>query len=276
MSSELNFKHQDTRLLLSATVLLAVLSTLVWWGAGARVALLVTVILSFAGLAGLLLNVYRSRLHDDRRYKEHIQALLHLFDLLDVRGPLPSLTGWAASPQLACTLVSLVREHNPDVVVELGSGSSTLVLGYALEQHGHGRVFALDHLETYATRTDRLIRRHALSNRAEVRHAPLVDVELDGETWPWYDPDALDGVSESIDMVFVDGPPHEIRSRARYPALPVLIDQMSEEAVIVLDDAYRDDESAIAEAWAQDFPEFELEIESSPYGTAILRRSPSQ
>jgi predicted O-methyltransferase YrrM len=268
----MNFKHEDTLLLVSTTALLVGASALAWSTVGDVFAVLVAIILSFAGCVGLLLNVYRSRRKDDRALEKHVQSLLHLSDLLDIRAPIPALTGWAASPQLACTLVSLVRDHKPDVVVELGSGSSTVVLGYAVEQQGNGRVIALDHLSAYGDKTRSTLARHGLSEWTEVRHAPLQDVPLEGESWPWYDPTALDD-QRSIDMVFVDGPPHDLRSRARYPALPMLADQLSDTAVVILDDAYREDELSIAEAWSEQFPDFDLAIEESPYGTAVLRRA---
>jgi predicted O-methyltransferase YrrM len=268
----MNFKHEDTLLLVSAMALLIGASALAWETGGRVFAVLVAIILSFAGGVGLLLNVYRSRRKDDRALKEHIQSLLHLTELLDIRAPIPALTGWAASPQLACTLVTLVREHEPRVVVELGSGSSTVVLGYAVEKQGMGDVIALDHLRPYGKKTRTTLARHGLSEWAEVRHAPLHDVHLEGESWPWYDPTALEDQT-GIDMVVVDGPPHELRSQARYPALPMLADQLSDTAVVVLDDVYRKDESSIAEAWSEQFPDFELDIEDSPYGTAVLRRT---
>lgn len=267
----MNFKHEDTQLLIAAAVLLIGLSGGTWGLMGADAGLWVAVVLSFAGLVGLSLNLYRTRVQDDIAHKKHVQALLHLFAMLDMRRPLPALTEWAASPQLACSLVSLVKEHEPDVILEVGSGSSTLVLGYAVEQSGGGRVIALDHLAQYGEQTRRSIERHELGDYAEVRHAPLVDVELEGETWPWYDLEAVGDVPE-IDMVVVDGPPHKTRSRARYPAVPLLADRLSDDAVVVLDDAYRDDEAAIANAWAEQLSAA-LTLESSPYGTAILRRA---
>ena len=270
----MNFKHEDTLLLVVATALLIAASALAWGMMGGVFAVLVAIVLSFAGVVGLVLNVYRSRAKDDRALKEHVQSLLHLTNLLDFRAPIPALTGWAASPQLACTLVSLVQEHEPEVVVELGSGSSTVVLGYAVEQQGEGRVIALDHLTSYGEETRAALVRHGLSDWAEVRHAPLQDVTLNGESWPWYDPAALEDQS-TIDMVFVDGPPHKLRSQARYPALPLLADRLSETAVVVLDDAYREEEASIAEAWREEFPDFDLEIRESPYGTAVLQRSPA-
>ena len=46
---------------------------------------------------------------------------------------------------------------------------------------------------------------HGLTDYAEVRRAPLVDVELEDESLPWYDPSQLP--TQPIDLLFVDGPP---------------------------------------------------------------------
>jgi predicted O-methyltransferase YrrM len=268
---DLNFKYEDTGLLVTATLLLIGIAASTHALFGATVALLATGIAGFAALFGLLLNVYRTRALDDAARNEHLQSLLHLTQMLDLREPLPMLTGWAASPQLACTLVSLMREHRPETIVELGSGSSTLIMGYAAEQAGQGRVVALDHLEPYGEQTREQIRRHELDDWAEVRHAPLTNVTLNGEAWQWYALDTLD--VSTVDMLIVDGPPHKTRPKARYPAVPMLIDRLSADAVVVLDDAYREAESEIAATWARDHG-FDLSIEPSPYGTAVLRRQP--
>jgi predicted O-methyltransferase YrrM len=269
---DLNFKYEDTGLLVTATLLLTGIAVITHVIAGATTALLATGIAGFVAIFGLLLNIYRTRALDDIAHNEHIQALLQLHRMIDIREPLPMLTGWAASPQLACTIVSLMRERRPETIVELGSGSSTLIMGYAAEQAGHGRVVALDHLEKYGEQTHEQIRRHGLEEWAEVCYAPLTDVKLNGETWRWYTLDQLD--VSTVDMLIVDGPPHKTRSKARYPAVPMLIDRLSDGAVVVLDDAYREAESEIAATWARNHG-FDLSIEPSPYGTAVLRRKPS-
>lgn len=267
-----NFKYEDTSLLVTATLLIAGIAAGAHAFFSATVALLATGIAGFVALFGLLLNVYRTRALDDVAHNEHVQALLELHRMINIREPLPMLTGWAASPQLACTIVSLMREHQPETIVELGSGSSTLIMGYAAEQARRGRVVALDHLEKYGEQTREHIRRHGLEEWAEVCYAPLTDVKLNGETWRWYTLDQLD--VSTIDMLIVDGPPHKTRSKARYPAVPMLIDRLSAGAVVVLDDAYREAESEIAATWARNYG-FDLSIEPSPYGTAVLRRKPS-
>jgi len=269
----MHFKHEDTRLASGFAITLILTATIIGWFAGLQAALLVVVLVGFSGVFALVLNVYRSRAADDVAQNKHMQALRFINSTLELRAPLPMLTGWAASPQLICTLLELVREHQPEVVVELGSGSSTLAMGYVIEEVGKGKVIALDHLAEYADKTEKRVRRHQLEDWADVRHAPLVDVDVDGEAWPWYDISVLG--ESSIDLLFVDGPPHKTRSMARYPAVPMLESRLSDSAIVVLDDADRTDEHAIAEQWLEYLPDFELEYARSPYGTAILRRSAS-
>lgn len=269
----MHFKYEDTRLASGFATLLVSTTALTGWVAGLQAALLTASLVGFTGVFVLILNMYRCRAADDVAQNEHQQALLFINSTLDLRAPLPMLTRWAASPQLVCTLIELVREHEPTTVVEIGSGSSTLAMGYAIEEVGQGRVIALDHLAEYAEETKERIHRHHLGEWAEVRHAPLVDVDIDGETWPWYDLSVLG--ESSIDLLFVDGPPHKTRPMARYPAVPMLASRLSNTAIVVLDDAHRSDEQAIAEQWLEHLPGYELEYANSPYGTVILRRPSS-
>ena len=268
----MNFKYDDTKLTVAYTLALLIAASLTILLVTTATAVLVTVVLGFAGVFALLLNVYRTRSIDDTANKEHIQALMYVLSSLNLQAPLPMLTGWAVSPQLAATLIRLVRENEPRLIVELGSGSSTLIMGYVTEELDRGEVIALDHLKEYVGNTKTQIDQHGLGDRATVLHAPLTDVEVDGTSWPWYDLSVLDE-DVQIDMLLVDGPPHKTRPLARFPALPLLASCLSDETTIVLDDAYRDDESEIVRRWQAQFPEFEVQIEDSPYGTAVFHRT---
>ncbi|PEN12324.1 hypothetical protein CRI94_14985 [Longibacter salinarum] len=267
----MNFKHQDTQITVAYAAILILLSAGVYYLVNAEVAVLATLVAGLTGIVGLVLNVYRSRAKDDIAQNEHIQALLFVYEMLDVEAPLPDLTEWAISPQLAATLIRLVRDKQPEVVLEVGSGSSTVVMSYVMEQLDRGRVISLDHSAEYTEMTRSQIEKHGLSHRVDVIHAPLVDTEIGGEVWPWYDVGDVD--LPPIDVLFVDGPPQSTRSLARYPAVPVLRDNLSGNAVIVLDDAYRPDESEIADRWASELETGPPEIEKSPYGTAVLYRT---
>lgn len=264
----MRFKHADTRLL---GLLLGVLAatffvgTLLWPTARTEV----LVVVSTLFVVTTILHVRRSidaRLEDNRRSSQAYNALLKL---LPLRRPLPPMTGWAASPELAATLFSIVRTEQPQSVLELGSGASTIVVGYALEMNGAGHITSLDHDSAYLSNTVGTIRGHGLTN-AEVLHAPLADVAVDGGTWRWYDLRRLN-LPESIDLLIVDGPPRETGPRARYPALPLLLDHLSADATVVLDDADRGEESAILTEW-QRMAGWSIERVASAKGVAVLRR----
>lgn len=183
-----------------------------------------------------------------------LEALLNLHAIAPVGFALPPTRGWSASPDLLLLLTSLVATRRPTTVIDIGSGNSTLWLSLALRTYGvSGRVIALDHEEAYARSTRALIELHGLGDYAEVRHAPLVDVKVDQEMWPWYDLAALADVRE-CDLVVVDGPPGMGRRHARYPALPLLASRLTDRAVVVLDDCDRADEQEIVQRWLAEFP----------------------
>jgi predicted O-methyltransferase YrrM len=59
------------------------------------------------------------------------------------------------------------------VVVECGSGVSSLIIGYALQRNGGGKLWALEHEEWGVRTTTSWLEHHQLANHAEVIHAPL-------------------------------------------------------------------------------------------------------
>lgn len=210
-------------------------------------------------------------LHQPNENYRQIEALFFLFSTLKVRHPLPPMRVWAVSPDFAGIAVSLVREHRPKCVLELGSGVSTLVTAYALEENKEGIVVSLDHDGRFAAISTANVAKHGLQKIATVIHAPLKEVAIDGKSWLWYGLDQVRNLG-TIDMLIVDGPPNATQRLARYPALPVLFPLLSKDAVILLDDAYRADETEIIRLWLKKFGEFKLEQLDAEKGAAVLRR----
>lgn len=60
--------------------------------------------------------------------------------------------------------------------------------------------------------------------------------------------------------MFVHGPPGDTQSKARYPALPLCHSLLSKDAIVILDDYYREDEKEMATLWAERYPGFTLRI----------------
>jgi len=201
-----------------------------------------------------------------------LEALQNLSAVLPANDLLPATRGWAASPDLLVMLVDLVISERPSLVVECGSGASTLWLALAMRQFEiDGRIIALDHDPVFGGKTRDLLARHDVRDLAEVRDAPLESFSLDGETYSWYARRAWEDLA-GIDLLFVDGPPATTGHQARYPALPLLSGSLSPVATAVLDDLIVPDMQKVLRRWLDAYPDFGSEILPLEKQAAVLRR----
>lgn len=192
----------------------------------------------------------RARKVEQQELLANVSAVVTLHSLFQPRAVIPPPDKWAAMPDLQLSLVQLVLERRPALVVECGSGTSSVWLGYAAERVGGCRVVALEHHERFAAASRSLVAEHGLDHVVDVRLAPLEMVNVDGREQPWYAQAQWQDLSE-IDVLLVDGPPAGTFRHARYPALPLLESELSEDAVVVMDDANRPDERAIVREWVE-------------------------
>ena len=268
----------------------AVLPIPVAWRTGLSTELLIVmgyVYFTFCATAGCLALVYSRRQQQQTahiksffRYQSqelnilfrNIEACAALNRLITPTLPLPHTRGdWAVSPDLLKIVAEQIVCLRPRTVVELGSGVSSVYIGYLLKANGAGRLHALDHAADYAARTRESIGKHALTEYVDVAHAPLQDVVIDGRVWPWYGMDHLP--SAEVDLLVVDGPPASVDERARYPAVPLLLDRLSDGAVIVVDDYARAGEREVVRRWLSENACLTLVSEpETEQGTAILRK----
>ena len=203
---------------------------------------------------------------------QQMQAVANLYVLAPPADMLPPMGGWAASPDLVAVLVDEVRSRAPELVVECGSGVSTLWIGIAARHFGlRTRVVALEHNPRFAAQTRALLGRHGLTDFVEVRDASLVSTGLPGHATAWYDAAAL-GDLEEIGLLLVDGPPESTGDRARYPAVPLLKEKLAPRATVVLDDLVRASERALVADWAPMLESFTFEELKLEKGAAVFRR----
>ncbi|RNL86627.1 class I SAM-dependent methyltransferase [Halostreptopolyspora alba] len=200
-------------------------------------------------------------------------AWWELRDFLRPASFMPALRGWAESPDVLRLVARAIGEHRPKLVVECGSGSSSIWLGYALRKAGTGKLVALEHDERYARLTRDMVAAHGLSDIVDVRHAPLADWRSDPDAGfqdsHWY---SLDFVRDLVDieLLFIGGPPAGTGKQDRYPAGPILFPLCSPSAMVVLDDADRADEQAIGDRWLADDPDLRREVVAAEKGTHVF------
>ncbi|MFZ4124056.1 MAG: O-methyltransferase [Candidatus Planktophila sp.] len=189
------------------------------------------------------------------------EALQQLFALLKFDVAIPPTRSWAASPDLLLTIAELVRTHKPRLVVELGSGVSTLIVAKA----GGRKVISIDNSEEFAAKTRDMLKVHKVRG-VEVRVAALKPHKSGVD---WYDTTKLSSLTK-IDMLIIDGPPGSKNPDARKPALTELIKKLSPKAIVIIDDVKRTGERDLAEAFAKALPNHTLNILDHEKGTAVI------
>lgn len=182
-----------------------------------------------------------------------VQALNQLVSRFDPIATLPIVSGWALSPSSLLKLTDIIQSNSVEIVLECGSGTSTLWMAYALRARGTGKVIALDHKAEYAERTRQLVKAHGLDPFVDVLDAPLVEVSTSRGNSRWYDLE-LESIKQRIDLLVVDGPPGDTAQHARYPALPLTVSKLAPSATVVLDDMDRRDERETVEFWLEEHP----------------------
>jgi predicted O-methyltransferase YrrM len=276
LSMMLRITKKDVALICGTLSLLIVVSAIGLQVAG-EAAWMVALASSFVLSLVVVLELYRRLAFDNQvRYEEirkvqkndycQIESLISLFFTLKPELPFPEMRGWAASPDFLKRLAEVVLHEKPNLVVEASSGVSTLVIAYCLKQTGKGRVVSLEHEAKFALKSQTLLAFHGLADTATIVHAPLLESKINGQQWLWYDTDKLK-IDQPIDLLVVDGPPENIQKLSRYPALPLLNDQLRNGSIILMDDGRREDETAIVGLWEKEFritTEF-LDLEKGAY-----------
>ena len=200
-----------------------------------------------------------------------LEALITVLLSVNLQRPLPPMRGWAISPDLARILVLELLQKKPQNLMELGSGASTILIAACLRGLGRGKLWSIEQGEEDGRRSLENLRLHGLTEWAEMVVAPLRHIELSGESWMWYDVDKLPATGK-LDLLLIDGPSYPPKRGMRYPAIPVLSSRLSDDAVVIVDDAGDALARHQIDRWLQAFPGFRLEWFDTEKGTALLRR----
>jgi predicted O-methyltransferase YrrM len=260
------------RIILFTWLAWALLSLAAWmlWGSP-------TLIFALVALGGILLawqtHIYHQLQIEQFHHYRQLESLLSLHSLLEFHAPLPPLRLWAVAPDFATLIVQTILHHQPRTIVELGSGTSTLIAGYSAERAGlqNTRIISLEHDALFADETRAALTRHSMEQTARIIHAPLTTLSLAGVDWHWYDLTDFPEI-EVIDLLIVDGPPDLAQKMARYPALPVMFDKLADGALILVDDFMRQAEHTMVNRWLDEFQLEVIETISNEKGAAILRK----
>ena len=240
-----------------------------WWLLGPIMAIISLSIALFL-VFFVHIEYYHKTVSQRYDYKQ-IEALHLLLSHIKPVHPLPPMRMGAISPDCANLLISFIYEHKPKVILECGSGVSTLLTSYCLKDIGEGHVFSLEHDEKYTEISKGYLKNHGLEDKVTIIYAPLKEITLSGNQYIWYDTSFLQKLNK-IDMMVIDGPPSSIHKMVRYPALPLLEKYLNENAVIFIDDGKRKEEKQIVKKWLKEFSGFDYRWHNTEKGTVVLMR----
>lgn len=181
---------------------------------------------------------------------------------------LPYLGSWKADTGLLRLLVDHILKHKPRLVVEFGTGASTLIIARALKLAGGGTLISFDQHADFVEATGKWLADHGLE--ADLRAVPLRPAP---GGWPglWYDHGPL---PSDIDLLVVDGPPWTIHPMTR-GAAGTLFDNIASGGTIMLDDAARPGERLVARRWKKARPDFAFRLwKGGTKGTLIGTKLP--
>jgi len=209
------------------------------------------------------------RLNDQNNLQ--MEAMQSLYSIFKFNSPLPNTRNMAASPDFLKLVVETILIHKPNLVVELGSGVSSLLASKSIEKNGVGKLISIDNDNKYAEFTREKICLENLSDIGRVITAELKLQTIKGQNYMWYETSFIKELNQNIDLLIVDGPPRIINKNSRYPALPLLKDFFSDNIIILVDDGKRKDDLETVNKWVDECSNFESEFITTEKGAFILR-----
>jgi len=187
-------------------------------------------------------------------------------------GELPSINverhNFPVSHDFAFYMVTLLNRNDYDLVVEFGSGISSVIIARTLtniavrrDNRTAVKFVSFEHLEHYYQQTRDQLAQFNLQKKVQLYYTPLRDWQApDGNMQPYY---ACQSVLAELAkkycnrdariLAIVDGPPQSTGTHARYPAGPLMLENFADATIdLLLDDYRREDEKEIVQMWLHD------------------------
>ncbi len=170
-------------------------------------------------------------------------------------GPALEITDWSLD-EAALEIILAEVDLGPQMIIECGSGVSTILIGRLLRERQRGSLYSLEHDSDWVTLGRSRLAAEGLENYARIVEAPLEAEPEAAYGCLWYSRSSLGELPDrGVDLLLVDGPPAPAGSseRSRYPALPVLAPRLAANARLILDDVERAGEAWVLDRWRREF-----------------------
>lgn len=177
---------------------------------------------------------------------------------------------WPVSADFALCLVQRLVLESYDLVVEFGSGMSTLIVAKTLaaiaedDEQRQTQFVSFEHLDSYFQQTLAHLQQADFDQHVQLILSPFENWKAaNGQIYPYYSCQGTlaklakqKQASKKRILVIVDGPPAATGPQARYPAGPLLMQYFPDAHIdFLMDDYIREDEKQVAKHWLADLEE---------------------
>jgi hypothetical protein len=219
-----------------------------------------------------------------------LEAFLNLQQLLQGGDSIAAMHGWPISPDIGLFLAERLREHHYDLIIEFGSGTSTVLFAQLVDLLSKRttaypdkpsdvgepvqfvtEIVSFEHDHVYHAKTLQMLKSRGIDQHVHLVHAPLVDWCDGDQTYLYYD--CQNKLTELAQrhanrklriLLLVDGPPGATCPNARYPAVPFVFTTLWRHRIdLVLDDANRPEEKLVINMWRSYWTEKTVQITES-------------
>ena len=217
---------------------------------------------------------------------KQIESFIGLQNYLSNGNMAMTYHGWPISSDIALFLVNKMQQNNYDLIIEFGSGTSTVLFAKTIKSEFKNyndnemknlqdnseshmalssgldlpkRIVTFEHNKKYFDKTLAELKHRQLDCLVDLVHAPLVETKVENENYLYYSCEnklaqlaTIYAERTAKILVLIDGPPGATGPLARLPAIPMLINYLGKHQIdIVLDDYNRQEEKEIASVWKQ-------------------------
>jgi len=187
---------------------------------------------------------------------QHMNANIHALNSLnnlfgtDFNKYIP-FTDYALSPYSIAHILNDLAINLRKNIVEFGSGTSTIYVALFLQKHSAGQTFISfdqDAAWQQALKSNYLNGIPFNKNQhIKLIHAPLKITEYGKQDESkWYCEETVNkNIEKKVDCIIVDGPTGDVNKYSRYPVINFIANNLTDNGVVFVDDAYREDETVL-------------------------------
>lgn len=157
------------------------------------------------------------------------------------------VTEYSLKSSSAFFLYQWIRKNRPRAILECGCGISTIVMALALSQtlcEHCCKIVSLETEEKWRSRTILALRSVGLMDMVDLRLVPFLEVNFGGHRF--FSPSTEHLEDLNAEFFFIDSPIIDV---GRHGTLLAAYQALSPSAMVVLDDAWREEEFQCVEMW---------------------------